>query len=71
MNVDESKCDSRRSTDRINTTGKRPVIVLNDAADEISNIISAQHSRGRFEHPFGHSPPNPHGEALRIASFSG
>src|SRR5437016_3502044 len=41
MNIDESKCDSSRRTDRISTTSKRTAIVLNDATDQISKILGA------------------------------
>lgn len=39
MDVDESKCDGRRSSNRINTTGNRSAIILNNTAEEVSNIL--------------------------------
>lgn len=39
MNENESKCDGCRRAHRIHTACKRPSIVVNDAADEVANIL--------------------------------
>src|SRR5436190_16652503 len=41
MNINESKCDSSRRTNRISTTSQRTAIVLNDATNEILKILGA------------------------------
>src|SRR3954466_12282409 len=39
MNVDESKCDRSRCTDRIKLTSHRSPIVFDDATEEVSKIL--------------------------------